>query len=194
MNCRKLQNLISAYIDSELAGVEMLAVREHLRVCRPCTEEYGSILLIKRSFGKMASKKPSLDLAMKICCSLPMESEAGIRRPVTLPRLNLHPLLGRFRYAAVGAGIIGAFLILSAGSMRTSYHNNRSGYHIEMGSLINDEQHASTGKYDGNAYLSFASSARRKGQFNLPWGLSRQPGRPAFFSDSARMALASYNQ
>ena len=36
MNCRCAQNLLSAYVDGELAGVEMLRLREHLGVCPAC--------------------------------------------------------------------------------------------------------------------------------------------------------------
>ena len=51
MNCHKVQSLASAYIDGELAGVEMLTVRRHLNECTDCSGEYESLLKMKRMFG-----------------------------------------------------------------------------------------------------------------------------------------------
>lgn len=40
MTCRKVQDMITPYIDSRLSGSEMLAVKGHLAECSRCAEEY----------------------------------------------------------------------------------------------------------------------------------------------------------
>lgn len=48
MNCRTAQNLISAYVDGELCGVEMLRLRDHLAQCKDCHAEVEELKAVKR--------------------------------------------------------------------------------------------------------------------------------------------------
>lgn len=70
MNCQRVLRLISAYVDGELPGIEMLTMRQHLSDCRDCRSEYESMLLIKRSLGRLSPKHPSVTLAARICAQL----------------------------------------------------------------------------------------------------------------------------
>jgi anti-sigma factor RsiW len=84
---------MSAYVDSELPGVEMLAVRQHVNLCPDCKNEFEAILRVKRAFGQLASKYPRLDLAAEICAKVQAQSPQHrfsffhflqMRRPVSL--------------------------------------------------------------------------------------------------------------
>lgn len=66
MNCRKVCNLISAYIDEELPGVEALQIRQHLRNCPECNEEYEALLQTKRLIASLAIKSPTRDPETRI--------------------------------------------------------------------------------------------------------------------------------
>lgn len=59
VNCRKTNNLISAYIDGELPGVEQHMVREHLQQCNECRKEYEELLSMKRALSGMKMQSPS---------------------------------------------------------------------------------------------------------------------------------------
>lgn len=63
LNCRKVNNLLSAYIDGELAGVEQLQIRQHLRDCCECNYEHESLLLTKRMLSSLCVKdaRPGLE-------------------------------------------------------------------------------------------------------------------------------------
>lgn len=50
--------LLSPLIDGELPGTESLAVRQHLRDCPRCQEEYDELLLTKRMLGSMSVVEP----------------------------------------------------------------------------------------------------------------------------------------
>ena len=54
MNCKKVQPLLSAYVDQELTGADSLAVRDHLRTCAVCQYEADQI----QSLKGMMSLKP----------------------------------------------------------------------------------------------------------------------------------------
>ncbi|MEN6371619.1 MAG: zf-HC2 domain-containing protein [Armatimonadota bacterium] len=66
MNCRRVSSLISAYIDGELTGVEMLEIRRHLEECRSCTLQYESLRNVKQLLSGLAYAKPRAGLADRI--------------------------------------------------------------------------------------------------------------------------------
>jgi anti-sigma factor RsiW len=114
MNCQKVQNLISAYVDSELPGLEMLAIRHHLSECPECNGEYESLLSIKRALGSLQPKHLSDELASQVCRRLdqayPPISErflSSLRR-----RMIAHPV--RFGLAAVGVSTFAVLMIFQA--------------------------------------------------------------------------------
>lgn len=77
MNCRKVNSLLSAYMDGELAGVEQLQIRSHLRDCRCCSDEYESLLLTKRMISGASLKAPRSCLEDRILDRINDEKDAG---------------------------------------------------------------------------------------------------------------------
>ena len=66
MNCRHVLNTLSAYIDRELPGEEMLSVRSHLERCPDCLQEMESLKEIKTSLNALPMHEPRVDLASDI--------------------------------------------------------------------------------------------------------------------------------
>lgn len=58
LNCRRVSNLLSAYLDAELAGTEMLDIRDHLSRCPSCAREYDELRQTKRLLGTLALRTP----------------------------------------------------------------------------------------------------------------------------------------
>lgn len=58
MNCCKVSRLLSAYLDSELTGAEMLAIRDHLRTCSTCQVEIQGLKVAKRLSGCEVPQPP----------------------------------------------------------------------------------------------------------------------------------------
>ncbi|MCC6727736.1 MAG: zf-HC2 domain-containing protein [Chthonomonadales bacterium] len=113
MNCRRINSLLSAYIDGELAGVEQLHVRQHLRVCSECDDEYQSLLNTKRLLSGMVFQTPRPGLADEILRRL----EADPRASRCLPlggwwETQSTCARQRFRAAALGAGMVTAALVV----------------------------------------------------------------------------------
>jgi len=59
MNCRYVQARLSAYIDGELAGGDMLDIRSHVARCGDCEREEAELRAFKRLLGSMPSAVPS---------------------------------------------------------------------------------------------------------------------------------------
>lgn len=70
MNCHRVVNLMSAYIDGELTGEEMLAIRRHMATCSECAEEHDSLIFTKRAVSNLASARPRADFAAAILAQL----------------------------------------------------------------------------------------------------------------------------
>lgn len=121
MNCHKVQSLVSAYVDGELSGHEMLAIRQHLADCRECTAEYESLLSLKRMYGRLQPKYPRADLATKICSELDRLYQPTHERWVGLLKRYLHPFPARVRFAAAGLAILAALLMMRISAPMSPY-------------------------------------------------------------------------
>lgn len=117
MNCRKVQNLISAYVDCELPGVEMLAVRHHLNECTECNSEYENLLTIKRAFGGLNPRVPNPGLADRIYFQLDQLSETPQEHFLTNLRRRLTFVPGKLRFAAATMGMFAVLLTLRSGQI-----------------------------------------------------------------------------
>jgi anti-sigma factor RsiW len=58
MHCGRVSNLLSAYIDRELAGTEMLQIRRHLDDCPGCSAAYGSLRRVKSLLSAAPPAEP----------------------------------------------------------------------------------------------------------------------------------------
>src|SRR5579871_4434697 len=66
LNCRKVNHLLSAYMDGELPGVEHRQIHEHLARCSECADEYAGLLRMKRLLAGMRVREPRTELASRI--------------------------------------------------------------------------------------------------------------------------------
>jgi anti-sigma factor RsiW len=66
MNCKNAQSLLSAYLDEELGGREMLDIREHLYGCDACAKELESIEAVKRLVCGTPIPEPSADFEERL--------------------------------------------------------------------------------------------------------------------------------
>jgi anti-sigma factor RsiW len=80
VNCRRVSNLLSAYIDGELTGEEQLKIQEHLRQCDECAEEHESLLMTKRLICSLKMKEPREELEARILNAVAQEVAPSRRR------------------------------------------------------------------------------------------------------------------
>jgi anti-sigma factor RsiW len=58
MNCGRVSNQLSAYLDRELTGAEMLQIRGHLSACDSCRTEYEALSRMKMMLGRLRTPEP----------------------------------------------------------------------------------------------------------------------------------------
>jgi len=107
MNCRRVSSLISAYIDGELTGIEMLEIRRHLESCRSCTLQYESLRLTKQLLSRLAYAEPRAGLADRICKRL---DEVAVPQHLRLWHKILDYGHRKLTPVAAGCAALGAIL------------------------------------------------------------------------------------
>ena len=90
MNCRHVVNLMSAYVDGELTGVEMLDIRAHLHDCADCREEYESVRFIKQTLAGLRTIAPRNEFATSILKQLDSVEISNYQRVVNTISSFLH--------------------------------------------------------------------------------------------------------
>lgn len=115
MNCQKVQSLMSAYVDGEVAGHEMLAIRHHLGDCPECAAEHEALLSMKRAFGRMSPPRPAEDLAARICGRL-VEVHVPVHMRMTAAvRDYFHAFPAGVRFSMAAVAVIAGLLMIRGG-------------------------------------------------------------------------------
>lgn len=81
MNCQQVTKVISAYVDAELTGREMLEVRRHVSQCEECANEMEYMRRAKTLLTRLSTVEPRAGFADQILASL------GDSRPGAYQRL-----------------------------------------------------------------------------------------------------------
>jgi anti-sigma factor RsiW len=84
MNCRRVVSLMSAYVDGELTGAEMLAIRRHISDCRDCSAEYESLKMTKLALARLRTIRPRKDLTACIIRKLDQVSIPPYQRAINV--------------------------------------------------------------------------------------------------------------
>lgn len=85
MLCSRVQNLLSAYCDRELTGVEMLEIRQHLDACEACSREHEQLVQVKRLFGSLGATNPPRDFDSGLLDRAPSVRHSWLRTRVLAP-------------------------------------------------------------------------------------------------------------
>ncbi len=106
---------MSAYVDGELTGNEMLAIRRHINLCGDCQAEYQSVMAVKKAVANLATARPKPNLLADILSRLDV---------VTVPKHQrfadwlIRTMQQRVSPVAAALAISGlALIMLSAGGL-----------------------------------------------------------------------------
>ncbi len=112
MNCRLVETKLSQFLDQELSGREMLAIRQHCGQCQACASELNSLTQVKAMLGSSPVAEP------------PIGFEARLHSAV-FAGATLRPVAARFPFrSALVAAVAGAVLVV--GVMRVIEPENPS--------------------------------------------------------------------
>jgi hypothetical protein len=80
MDCARMQQLFSPYIDGRVSGAEMHAVTRHIEKCARCEWEYAAMQRTQQLLSGLGPKKAPADLALKLRLAISREASQK-RRP-----------------------------------------------------------------------------------------------------------------
>lgn len=193
MNCRRVQNLISAYVDRELSGVEMLVIRQHIGTCEECRREHESLLRVKRTFGNLPSKRPAADLADRICRRLDHLRPPAPEQLLATLRAHLASLPRRLGLAAVSVCIFAALLTLRAGEMSTTNYTQTPVSPMAYAGGPSEESLVRILSANPTAEaVSLDMTLPGRPAAADPFGLSQEPQNPTSLMGSGGLVLTSY--
>lgn len=66
MNCKRVESQLSAFLDGELPGVEMLEIRRHLGRCGACAAEVDSLRALKDLLGGALEPAPGSEFESRL--------------------------------------------------------------------------------------------------------------------------------
>lgn len=80
MNCRHSLNSLSAYLDRELTGDQMLAMRSHVDRCHECSAELDSLRELKSELSSLPMCSPRKELTEEILRKVRISEPATAER------------------------------------------------------------------------------------------------------------------
>ena len=108
MNCKSTTEMLSAYLDRELAPQERDAIRSHLADCERCRCEERELRSLKGLLLGVRAPEPADDFEQRLMMRLRAEANTPARTRFTLPSLRLReplawgPFVGLAACAAMG--------------------------------------------------------------------------------------------
>jgi len=103
-------NSISAYVDGELTGAEMLEIRRHLSDCRECSEEYELTRTMKFAVARLRTVTPPEYLAASIVARLDQVSVPRYQRALNnlfrFAEKKLSPVVAALAVSGVALAIL----------------------------------------------------------------------------------------
>lgn len=117
MNCRRVSNLLSAYLDAELTGSEMLEIRAHLDHCPACRAEHQTLRDTKRLLASLALQAPRAEFEALLRTQVRRDKHAPIRW------LPLFGVVSRPRPFVAAAALSFAALLLASAHLGTPPQN-----------------------------------------------------------------------
>lgn len=112
MNCARVDRLISAYLDAELSGIEMMLVRDHMRHCAKCEAELETQRRVKQALSGLAPVRPEAAFEARLLASLDYAQIPATQK--VWQWLQLH-LFGRVEPARAAVYGCAALLLVALG-------------------------------------------------------------------------------
>lgn len=104
MTCKCVSQKIDSYLDGELCGTEMIAIRSHLHKCHACAEEAESLRSLKSALSMLPCCEPPEDLECRLVMAVKKSS-----RPV-LPSGRRGLVWGSALFGAAAVGFVFVWL------------------------------------------------------------------------------------
>jgi len=141
MNCKSVQGRLSAYLDRELGGDELLQIRAHISMCRECRAEVDGLRALKSLLGGIQCPEPPDDLARRLTANV-------LRHRIEEPRHTLK--FSALMFAGVTAcSMLATLLALNYGLVHRGGQPN-----VQANGMSSSAHQTSDGPFGGDGFGS----------------------------------------
>ena len=121
MNCQKVQNLLSAYVDEELSLDSQAQVSQHLKTCSACADEVASFQSLSRATAELSPPELPATVWRNVEAQLDAETAVTLGQPEKPVRA------AAFRWASIAA-----LLLVAVTLGIVAYHSWDGHVHHEL--------------------------------------------------------------
>jgi anti-sigma factor RsiW len=119
MVCGRVNNLLSAYLDRELTGIEMMSLQRHVAVCAGCRTEMEALAQVRRLLGSMPAVEPRVGSQARAFARLTVGPQVR-RRQTALPSWSCFFSTRAWVWAS--AACLALFLVVALTGLRRPQH------------------------------------------------------------------------
>ncbi len=153
MNCKSVQNRLSAYLDRELGGDELLQIRAHLSTCKECRAESDGLRALKSLLGGVPCPEPSEDLCERLTANM-------MRLRYEEPKRTLK--VSAVMFASVAAcSMLGTLFFMNSGLAKSIWHGRTPSSGKDLAIAQNGNPEAITGSDPAGPIISAANFVPR---------------------------------
>jgi hypothetical protein len=109
MNCARIKQLFSPYLDGRVSGSEMHALTRHVDQCADCAREFTAMQRTQQLLSSLGPKRAPDDLALKLRVAISREAARARRPRFEGVLVRLQNALNAFMVPAT-AGLVSAVL------------------------------------------------------------------------------------
>lgn len=154
MNCKSVQNYLSAYLDGELCGHESLEVRQHLSDCYECSAEERQLRALKQMLQGLPTYHPQDGFEDRLIATV---ISKPARRPLFALNLDWRLATGLAAVSAIAAFAVVKVTERQVPSSDTSSIASRDPFEYD---LARDQLFMAGHDPLGGGFVSFASNGQ----------------------------------
>lgn len=116
MNCRQTRELISAYLDQELTGQQMLELHAHLASCEGCAQDWREMRDVRRLLRALSPAAPTEEACRRLADRIRQEAVLGTQLVILtrwMPVVRWEALLQAFSAPPRGRRLVSALALSS---------------------------------------------------------------------------------
>src|SRR4051812_45388320 len=88
MTCKGAVAKLSEYLDGELSGYDMLAIRNHLNSCAGCEREFADLRQLKWMVSNLIEEQPGEDFSARLKTNVFAAAKASSRKRIPVAMMT----------------------------------------------------------------------------------------------------------
>ena len=111
LECVNVKKLLYGYIDNELTQIQLSAVKEHIKECEVCKNNYNNMIKVKNMIKQAYEPRENIDFSKKIMANIAYNNKYGSSKTnnkKSIKAINLTPknIVKKVLYLTAAASVL----------------------------------------------------------------------------------------